>query len=898
MKRIETISAFLTERTDKGLASLFTPNMEVQVNVARDGGEPIEGSYLGKNWKGWTDSLTTWKGFRIPRNTKTTPEYTDVEVNWNFKEHVEAIGMTGWDWVHRVSNYVAFDFDSITNHSKGLTQVEMAEIIRVASGIKYLTVRRSTSGLGIHFYVFFAKPVPTDTHTEHAALARSVLNKLSTQFDLDFSSKVDVCGGVMWVWHRKYETAKAAGLSPFELLSSGEELYDVPSNWRDHIPVIKRQRAKVQRPETIESTASQYNRLGLDNAHRRLLEYLGERGIWDADHNMLTTHTALLAKARTDLELLGEFDTIATGKEQVDYNCFAFPLPKGAWVVRRYSLGCTEHPFWSLDSSGWTRCFLNRRPDFDTACRAYGGIESKKGVEFQTAPQASSALHMLGLNEIIPERCNDRTVRLSVEKVPGSITSKIMVEIERTPGEKSEGEFKNFIARPKFWERTVTVVLGNEDVEVTNYDDIVRHTISESDDCIGWLINVEGMGWIKEPLENARLLFQGKGYSPKEISQLLGSCTAKPWRIVSRPFESEYPGDRQWNRNAPQLKYIPLDIDEPEHPTWDKILEHLGTSLTPYLKENIWAKENNVLTGADYLMLWMASVIRQPKMPLPYLFFHGAQLSGKSTYHEAFDELITGGVERATLALQDKFNSEIGGAVVCVIEELDLSERKDIYNKIKDYVTSQKIQIRPMYQSPYMITNTTHWIQVANDVKSCPTFPGDTRVTYIHVGGIEDLVPRMELFARLREEAPAFLCRLMKIEIPKSKDRLGLPVIETVDKVQAMSMNGSDLDAFLTDTLDTLPGNIIPFADVYDKYVVWCGENSCHLESKIRVSQQWPQDRFPKGPGRGNILSVGNAAFKTRNKELDKTSETVCMLNTRGALISVRLRPAVETLVP
>ena len=50
-----------------------------------------------------------------------------------------------------------------------------------------------------------------------------------------------------------------------------------------------------------------------------------------------------------------------------------------------------------------------------------------------------------------------------------------------------------------------------------------------------------------------------------------------------------------------------------------------------------------IKTGADYGLLWAANMLREPYKKLPYLFFYGGEDCGKSTYHEAFEFLMTKG---------------------------------------------------------------------------------------------------------------------------------------------------------------------------------------------------------------------------------------------------------------
>src|SRR5262245_13414325 len=204
--KTEAVDWFLREYTHEDLAALYSPDMEVQVSVVQDGGERVEGEFKGRQWQAWTDGLHQWKNFRIPLNANTTPEDNDGPMNFSLVQHAEGIGLTGWDWRNRVSRWVGFDFDAIAGHAGGhaskLDDDELAEVQRKAAAIDWVSVRKSTGGRGIHLYVHLPA-VPTANHTEHAALARAVLGKMSATVGFDFKAKVDACGGNMWVWHRK-----------------------------------------------------------------------------------------------------------------------------------------------------------------------------------------------------------------------------------------------------------------------------------------------------------------------------------------------------------------------------------------------------------------------------------------------------------------------------------------------------------------------------------------------------------------------------------------------------------------------------------------------------------------------------------------------------------------------
>jgi hypothetical protein len=320
---------------------------------------------------------------------------------------------------------------------------------------------------------------------------------------------------------------------------------------------------------------------------------------------------------------------------------------------------------------------------------------------------------------------------------------------------------------------------------------------------------------------------------------------------VNKPFEDEFPGDRQWNRNAAQLRYKPK-LEEPfECTTWDSVLTHCGEGLTEAVLTHPWCQQHGVLTGGEYLRLWVASLFQRPAEPLPYLFFFSEQENtGKSTFHEALSLLMTKGYVRADTALSSSsaFNGELENAVLCVVEEVNLSERKDARNRMKDWVTAKYIPIHRKNQTPYHIPNTTHWVQCANDASYCPVFPGDTRITMCYVSplGREQLIAKGRLMQLLEKEATDFLGSIMSIELPRADERLGVPIIETTDKKHTARGNMSPLELFIDERCHKIDGASIRYAEFYQQFQAWLDPEEAGNWSKIRVGRELPR-QYPKG---------------------------------------------------
>lgn len=856
--KTEAIKLFLEHATQPDLATRYSFNMECQVNVAQDGGERIVGEYRGRQWSGWTDNLgTIWKPFRIPWNANVDAKYTDSEMKFDITAHAEAIGMTGWDWKNRVSRWVAFDFDSMLGHKDGLTPSEIQAITEAAAKVDWVTTRKSTSGKGLHLYVDLAPPVPTDNHTEHAALARAILGQLAAITGCDFQNQVDTCGGNMWVWHRKMK-----GTDGLTVVKQGVPLSEPPLNWRDHIVVTSGRKrrnlpafiAETQTEEEVfNELCGQHPKIPLDDSHRKLIDFLKQREAlwwWDSDRHMLVTHTFDLKEAHDELNFKGIFDTKATGQDHgADQNCFAFPMRKGGWAVRRHTKGVQEHSTWEQDGQGWTRTYFNREPDFRSACRTFGGVEDTKGgFVFREAEVASKAAAALGAHLNIPPRFGARQTTLKQHK-----DGRLICEIKYESADNSTGMDDWLLQENKPWTKIQPITVSSiAEPDTVSYDDVVRHLTTETGDDYGWLIKSDVL-WRNEPLAHVKLALEAMGHSPKEVKSITGTAVLRCWTMVNRPFQAEYPGDRSWNRNAAQLRFTPTTNKDPEelsYPHWEKILAHCGKGLDDAIRDNGWCRANGITSGIDYLKCWIASLFQEPLEPLPYLFFYGPQNSGKSILHEALERLVTRGCQRADHAImnQSGFNGELENAVICVIEETDINKNRTAYNKIKDWVTSKSLSIRKLYHTPYHVPNSTHWIQCANDHNACPIFPGDTRITMAFVPALEptDLIPKKILLPLLEKEAPDFLAAILGIELPQSNDRLNLPVVESAEKIATADLNLTDLQRFIKERCYKVDGESIKMSDFFNQFIAWVDPNEVSNWTKIKLGRELPPEH-PRG---------------------------------------------------
>ena len=86
---------------------------------------------------------------------------------------------------------------------------------------------------------------------------------------------------------------------------------------------------------------------------------------------------------------------------------------------------------------------------------------------------------------------------------------------------------------------------------------------------------------------------QSRDLGKTEAEEVMGEAVGKAWRLVNLPFQPEYPGGRQWNMDAAQLVFEPATLDEseqPKHPHWDKVLNHIGQDLNAGLRDAPWRR--------------------------------------------------------------------------------------------------------------------------------------------------------------------------------------------------------------------------------------------------------------------------------------------------------------------
>ncbi len=338
------LQARRSQHNNPAILDSCRPEMECQVNVARDGGEPVDGKPAC-----FTDGLNTWYSFRVGDERSANKILT-----YPLDLHAKEIGFSGWSWAEKRSKWVGFDFDDLVGHAKGIgiNDDELAKIRQAVEDVPWVEARRSTRGAGLHLVAHFAGDgIPTNDHDEHAALARCVLAMLSGLVGFDLTSNVDACGRILWVWSQR-ATPDNQGFCELKPATASLSEADLPAYWRDYLDVIARKRTRVrlqgigsQEESSFDLLTSSCRRIPLGDKHRAIVDELARSGfstVWVPDHHLLQTHTAALQNlidnpaTKESFGLVGFFKTSSPGKDPGTPNCFAFPADNGAWKVYRF----------------------------------------------------------------------------------------------------------------------------------------------------------------------------------------------------------------------------------------------------------------------------------------------------------------------------------------------------------------------------------------------------------------------------------------------------------------------------------------------------------------------------------------------------------------------------------
>lgn len=498
--------------------------------------------------------------------------------------------------------------------------------------------------------------------------------------------------------------------------------------------------------------------------------------------------------------------------------------------------------------------------------KQHGGLsdpEKRNEWGFPTASAAREAARALDQPFPIPEGWSSRPARLAINKA-GRLCEYIAREAD-------DQQPEHWDAKGKRWWHCVVGHVVKVGLPKEQIDKVIRLLIRQGIST-GWMLRTEEHGWAGMSGYNVRLALQNTGMDKTDAEALMGGCCRRPWNVVCRHFEPEYPepapepgkpGKRVWNLDGAQFRYEP---QEGKHPHWDRVLTHVGGGEP----------------GSAWLLSWIAAMFQYPYERLPYIFLFGPEDCGKSIFHESLELLVDRGVVAADRFLgKTEFNGEMAKAILCFVEEKNIAESPGSLEKIKNWVTSPKVAIRKMQTDQFMVDNATHWVQCANAASYCPVFPGDTRISVFEVQHLlpEQIIAKPILKGILKTEAPAFLHTVLNFKLPEPSSRLLVPVWEGEAKQKIQDANTSDHAKALAEWLgDQEPG---------EGETLWKGNTSAlkadyaaWTEAKAQVQHPvvWPRD------GRSVVRLIDEASPYLASRKIANESGR----NEKGVVITFR----------
>jgi hypothetical protein len=834
--------------------------------LVHPGNEEVEGSA-----NTWTDGSETWCQHRWPSNAGTAPSYVDRPLTFSPMAHLTRVGSTWWDFKNRRSVAVALDIDLEGEHAESTTTVtpaKLAELTKRLAKLDYLTLVRSSGGGGVHIYCFFDEDNQphSENHNEHTQVAHALVAKISEDLNYDLTQHMDAVGVVFWLW----SCDSPAGHPGYELIKEQTKFLKAEEIGRfmglnmagpnQKIKVKGFNESGDQVTNTEEGGG--YKTYDLEPAHSEILKELEDMGysyIWTGEYNMAHTHTcalkALFEKRKAEgRPLKGFFETISKGTDKTKPNCYMTPRPDGVFQIKRFGTRTAEHALWNTREDD-TWCYLNQDTQVLPVLKRFGA--GYDGIKLTiTAQDLETVMNAFG-----------ETLGESHKAIGTSIT--VIKRADGTFGAQieSDGHFDGWQRRGKKLIRTLPLIHKKAEFNKTlleEADDVVRFVVTPEHDPYGWAVK-SGDNWIMfksfDPVGCVLQNMFGKDAAP-----LKAEMTTKPWVLHHEPFGKEYPGDRKWNKHAPQLAIEPAKVAGP-HQHWDMVMDHLGKTLDETVTRTNWCSQWGIHTGADYLRYWTSALIQDPMEPLPYLFFYGPQDSGKSIFHEA------------------GYNFEVANAILGYVEEKDLSAVADTaYTRIKEWIMAKTMLIHQKGHTPYQQPNTLHMCHMANKPTACPMEDGDTRITAILVQVLQRIIPKKALARKLVEEAPFFLRTILTIDLPESHTRLRVPMLASEHKRDLEEMHQTPFESFTNEVLIPCEGQSVKFSDFYAKYKEFCAARSEEPAKKSHVIQliRNRADKWVLGYGTGKQNRIANMTMDRNAKPKKKL-----VLNEKGRLIHV-----------
>jgi hypothetical protein len=665
-----------------------------------------------------------------------------------------AAGTAGLAWKEEKQHFIGIDIDTNDTHANGLSADKLQPIIEALESISWVEVRRSSGGSGLHVFIHFTTPVDATCRADGTALAAAVLTLMGREAGFDFKAVKDCAGGNMWIFKA------GAPANAYEIIKAATACLDpafLPPGWRE---------AKNASQRKVEFAPSS---VSLSAEHLKVEQHLRDYAstIWVPGINCYHTHTYALQEIARQHGYRGHFATTSSGTDLGKPNAYMFPLSERGFVVKRFG-NAMEDPSW-LDGANGQYTLLDQYLPFAKAVAHFAENKTTKGLAYRR-DNLMTMLKSAGVELEIPELFMDRQFFLKINK------GDVQIIAEKRD---ADSHMEGWTATEKSWQRSFPVPqdpAAVAEAEVLSVSNIIRAVATDTESA-KWCICTDGI-WTGTVSGEVSCVLAAHKIKPPGA---MGWMRQEPYWLVFEPYQPEYLSGRRWNRGAPQLACQPVDVPE-DTPTWDAVFDHLGSGMDEDVANDEVCQTLGITSGAHYLKLWVKLLLEKPAQRLPYLFLSSRQNNtGKTSLGASLRFLIDPGVEEINEeALVDKFTGELEGKVLCLIEELDLRDKRNkAYATLKRVLTSKTLTIRRMRTDAYTVPNFTHFIHTANDARFVPCETEDMRIVMVEVAPIRTFIESLDFENGIKRESPSMLRKLLDMPLVEPAGRFWLPVVQT-----------------------------------------------------------------------------------------------------------------------
>lgn len=196
-------------------------------------------------------------------------------------------------------------------------------------------------------------------------------------------------------------------------------------------------------------------------------------------------------------------------------------------------------------------------------------------------------------------------------------------------------------------------------------------------------------------------------------------------------------------------------------PSWMQFLSNLGRTLDSK------CGKQGIASGRDYIITWIASLLKHPERKLPYLYIHGPSNSGKSMFYKSLRLLLGHRVITGLVVCYKFRDTPLNGAVEQ--GELMYMEHPVVQlDELQRYVANSYLKIHHLTEEPKMVPNRLHFVQISESPDDLPPIEFTQGVTHIETIALKHMTARNRFLKELESEAGTFLAYCLQKDVPSA----------------------------------------------------------------------------------------------------------------------------------